>query len=90
MSKLLFDSDDSDTDTHRESPENYANKSSLESKQYWDKTRMSLDNSKHIRKVILQIRRDAGKYLGLADFESMPLSRVYNKLQKSSEYKKKR
>jgi hypothetical protein len=76
----LFASDDSDTDTHRASPENCAEKSSIGSKQSLERKRMSTDNSKHIKKVILQIRRDAGKYLGLADFETMPLSRVYNKL----------
>jgi len=40
--------------------------------------------------VIKQLRNDAKVYLGIKDYRSLPLTRVYEKLQHSEDYKKKR
>jgi hypothetical protein len=40
--------------------------------------------------VIKQLRSDAKVYLGIKDYRSLPLTRVYEKLQHSEDYKKKR
>lgn len=40
--------------------------------------------------MIKQLRTDAKVHLGLRDYRTMPLTRIYEKLQHSAEYKKKR
>lgn len=40
--------------------------------------------------MIKQLRRDAREFLGVRDYQTMPLSRIYDKLQRCPEFQKKR
>ena len=85
VAKLMFDSDDSETDSESKSEQKQA---------FWERHRLDQSKAKehdnHIRRVIKQLRKDAKAYLGVADSKSLPLTQIYDKLQRSADYKKKR
>ena len=83
--QLLFDSDDSETDSESKSEQ----KRAFEERHKLDPDKQNEQNAQ-IRKVIKQLRHDAKVHLGIADYKTLPLTRIYSKLQNSGDYQKKR
>ena len=49
-----------------------------------------MENERRIKGVIKQMRGDAREYLGVSEYQTMPLTKLYRKLNQNKNYKRRR
>ena len=49
-----------------------------------------MENERKIKGIIKQMRGDAREYLGVSEYQTMPLTKLYRKLNKNKDYRRRR